>query len=137
MSTDEGVRADTGATPAEPQPADKPADIEPAGDAPRFWHRDHPVFTPLAGFFTGLLLVIVVLGAFWWLLEAVFEYDVSAHLWVFALALGVLLAINLALVVNPRTRRFARYMLFGVVITPAVVLLVGALAFYVLLQTDG
>ncbi|WP_148614509.1 hypothetical protein [Nocardioides rubriscoriae] len=156
MSTDEGVRA---------QPADD-ADAADEGEAaadpyrrrggarrgsrrepgtgtsaeaaqPRFWHRDHPVFTPLAGFFTGVLLVVVVLGLLGALLDLVLGYDVGAHPWVFLVALGVLLAANLVLVVAGGTRRFARYMLFGVLTTPAVVVAVGALTLSLLIKNDG
>jgi hypothetical protein len=103
----------------------------------RFWHRDHPVFTPLAGFFTGVLLVVVVLGLLGALLDLVVGYDVGAHPWVFLVALGVLLVANLVLVVVGGTRRFARYMLFGVLTTPVVVVAVGALTLSMLIKNDG
>ncbi|WP_170219464.1 hypothetical protein [Nocardioides litoris] len=109
---------------------------DPAGP-PRFWHRSHPVFTPLAGFFTGMLLVVVVLGLLGAILDQVVGYDVSAHPWVFLLALGVLLVVNLGLVVVEGTRRFARYMLFGILTTPAVVAAVAALTAWILISRDG
>ena len=31
---------------------------------PDWWHRDHPVFTPITGFFTGLLFVALVPAGF-------------------------------------------------------------------------
>ena len=43
----------------------------------RFWHRNHPVFTPLSGFFTGVPLV-VVLGLLGAILDLVVGYDVSS-----------------------------------------------------------
>ena len=133
MSTDEGVRADT------PDGASDPADPTDPDDAaePRFWHRSHPVFTPLAGFFTGVLLVVVVLGLLGAILDLVVGYDVGEHPWVFLVALGVLLALNLLLVVLGGTRRFARYMLFGVLTTPAVVAAVASLTVWWLLKNDG
>lgn len=165
MSTDESVRADSAddTTDATETPApsrrragarrkprrDGRAEVtdvgaEPVagttdqtGTDPRFWHRDHPVFTPLAGFFTGVLTVVVVLGLLGAILDLVVGYDVSAHPWVFLVALGVLLAVNLALVVAHGTRRFARYMLFGIITTPAVVSAVAVLTFYLLLQADS
>ena len=44
--------AETG--PAEPDETDE--------RQPDWWHRDHPTFTALTGFFTGLAFVIVVPG---------------------------------------------------------------------------
>jgi hypothetical protein len=164
MSTDEGVRAvpadDAGgdgeeaADPSRPRggarrrrrrdtdrpdrpdrhPDDGPTGADDARVAP--WRRDHPVVTPLAGFFTGVLTVVVVLGLLGAILDVV-GYDVSAHPWVFLVALGVLLAVNLGLVVAGGTRRFARYMLFGILTTPAVVALVASLTFWLLLKNDG
>lgn len=165
MSTDETVRADAADDTADatetPDPSrrragarrkarrDRKAEAADDGAAavadttdqtgtdPRFWHRDHPVFTPLAGFFTGVLTVVVVLGLLGAILDLVVGYDVSEHPWVFLVALGVLLAVNLVLVVVHSTRRFARYMLFGILTTPAVVSAVAFLTFYLLLQADG
>ena len=37
---------------------------EPAGESPDWWHRDHPTFIALAGFFSGMLCVTLVPGAF-------------------------------------------------------------------------
>lgn len=108
---------------------------EVVAEAPRFWHRDHPVFTPLAGFFTGVLTVIVVLGLLGAILDLV-GFDISESPWVFLVALGVLLAANLVLVVVEGTRRFARYMLFGILTTPAVVAAVASLTFWILLSND-
>lgn len=143
MSTDESVRAD-GSGPDEPstrrggarrKPRHESAAVD--GAQPRFWHRDHPVSTPLAGFFTGVVLVVVVLLLLGAILDLVVGYDVSEHPWVFLVALGVLLAANLVLVLAGGTRRFARYMLFGILTTPAVIVAAGALTFYLLVSTDG
>lgn len=109
----------------------------PVDDDVRLWHRSHPVFTPLAGFFTGVLTVVVVLALLGAILDLVLGYDVSEHPWVFLVALGVLLAVNLTLVFLGGTRRFARYMLFGILTTPAVVLAVSSLTFWLLLQSDA
>lgn len=108
-------------------------DEEPAGD-PRFWHRSHPVFTPLTGFFTGVLAVVVVLALLGLILEVVLDYEVGEHPWVILVALGVLLAINLALVVVEGTRRFARYMLYGIITTPVIVFGTAALTFFIALE---
>ncbi|MFB9313838.1 hypothetical protein [Nocardioides plantarum] len=123
MSTDETVHA-----------TDAEAD---AGDRPRTRHRDHPVFTPLAGFFTGVLLVVVLGGLLGAILDLVLGYDVGEHPWILLVAVGVLLVVTLGLVAVPRTRRFARYMLFGVLTTPAVIAVVASLTFWLLLKNDG
>ncbi len=147
MSTDESVRAqpaddadhDGGEAAAPPRRrggARRKVVREPGSDL-RFWHRDHPVSTPLSGFFTGVLLVVVVLGLLGAILDLVVGYDVGAHPWVFLVALGVLLAANLVLVVVGGTRRFARYMLFGILTTPAVVVATGALTLSLLIKNDG
>ncbi|MEO9324888.1 hypothetical protein ABFT23_15445 [Nocardioides sp. C4-1] len=132
------------ATSGDDATSDAPVFVSTATDAgsehdetssgPRFWHRSHPVFTPLTGFFTGVLTVVVVLGLLGVILEVVIGYDIGDHPWVFLVALGVLLAINLALVVAPGTRRFARYMLYGIITTPVLVAVTAALTFYVALE---
>lgn len=149
MSTDESVLAD-GSGAGRPTPRRGGARRKPkralevsgaegadSGTPPRFWHRDHPVSTPLAGFFTGVVLVVVVLLLLGAILDLVVGYDVSEHPWVFLVALGVLLAANLVLVLAGGTRRFARYMLFGILTTPVVVVGAGALTFYLLVSLDG
>jgi hypothetical protein len=86
--------------------------------APDWWHRDHPTFTALTGFFTGLAFVIVVPGLFAAVLGLVFESHTAEDLFPFVL---VTLAIPLGLVIAPRTRRFGAYMLIGMVTTGLVV----------------
>ena len=53
---------------------------EAPGPPPDWRHRDHPLFTALAGFFTGLLFVTVVPGGFAGLLRLLFDYDTAARL---------------------------------------------------------
>ena len=107
MSTDPDTTATTG-----PQPS-------PAPDRqPDWWHRDHPTFTSLTGFFTGLAFVIVVPGLFAAILGWIFDYNTAEDL--FPLVL-VTLAVPIGLVIAPRTRRFGRYMLIGMAITALVV----------------
>jgi hypothetical protein len=148
MSTGEGVAAAVPTAVPDPAPDDQPTATAPAAatgrrrgarraGAPRFWHREHPVFTPLAGFFTGMLLVVVVLGLLGAILDLVLGYDISAHPWVFLVALGVLLAVNLGLVITGGTRRFARYMLLGILATPTVVALTAAVTAYILFSSDS
>lgn len=101
-----------------------------------WFHRGHPVFTPLAGFFTGVLSLVVILGALGWVLRNVLDVDLSENPRYFFYALGALLVIDIALLVVPRTRRFAKYMLAALVTTPIVVGGVGALTLYLLLKND-
>lgn len=159
MSTDDGVRLEKDVDPPTPAdadseptagPADGPVDQAPdeapdeptdgavgaSDDAPRFWHREHPVFTPLVGFFTGLVAILIALAALGWILDKTVGYDISEHPWVFLVAVGVVLVVNLVLVALPRSRRFARYMLFGVLLTPLVIIVSAALTTYLLLKSD-
>lgn len=112
-------------------------DVDPAGgpvaDAPAvdWWHRDHPVFAALAGFFTGLVFVVVVPGAYAAVLAAVLDYESAEELFPFVL---VALAVPIALLVHPRTRRFGRYMLLGMVSTALVVGGVAALVLWFLVN---
>jgi hypothetical protein len=86
--------------------------------APDWWHRDHPTFTALTGFFTGLAFVIVVPGLFAAVLGLVFESHTAEDLFPFVL---VTLVIPFGLVIAPRTRRFGAYMLIGMVTTGLVI----------------
>jgi 4-amino-4-deoxy-L-arabinose transferase-like glycosyltransferase len=108
-------------------------DAAPAA-APSWWHRDHPTFSALTGFFTGLAVVIVVPGAFAAVLRALFDYDTAEELFPFVL---IVLAVPLVLIAIPRTRRFGRYMLLGMLATAIVVLGVAALVVWILIKTDG
>ena len=54
---------------------------EPEDDRePDWWHRDHPTFTALSGFFTGLLFVALVPGGFVGLLRLLFADDTAKEL---------------------------------------------------------
>ena len=39
---------------------DAESEVRSPGDQPDWWHRDHPTFAALSGFFTGLLFVLLV-----------------------------------------------------------------------------
>ncbi|MEJ7831635.1 MAG: hypothetical protein WKF79_01875 [Nocardioides sp.] len=101
---------------------------------PDWWHRDHPTFTALTGFFGGLAFVIVVPGAFAGILSAVFDYETAEELFPFVL---LTLVVPIGLMVAPRTRRFGKYLLFGMVTTAIVVIGVAALVLFILIQIDG
>ena len=92
-----------------------------------WWHRDHPTFTALTGFFTGLVFVCLVPAAFAAVLSAMFDSERVEEL--FPLVL-VTLVVPLVLVVVPRTRRFGKYMWIGMITTAVVVLGVGALVLW-------
>jgi 4-amino-4-deoxy-L-arabinose transferase-like glycosyltransferase len=101
---------------------------------PDWFHREHPVFFPLAGFFTGMVAVIVVPGLYAAILRWVAGYERAEQLFPFVLAL---LAVPIGLLVPHHTRRFARYMLLGMVTTAVVVLGVAAAVLWFLLKKDG
>jgi hypothetical protein len=138
MDTDEGLRDRDEPAPGAVVDADED-DSQEDGDekaaaAPDWWHRDHPTFSALTGFFTGLAVVIVVPGAFAAVLRAMFDYETAEELFPFVL---IVLAVPLVLIVPPRTRRFGRYMLLGMLATAVVVLGVAALVVWILIETDG
>ena len=100
---------------------------DPEEPRPDWWHRDHPTFTALSGFFTGLAFVIVVPGLFAALLGLLFDYDTAERLFPFVL---VTLAVPAGLVIVPRTRRFGLYMVIGMVTTALVVAGAAAVALW-------
>jgi 4-amino-4-deoxy-L-arabinose transferase-like glycosyltransferase len=104
-----------------------------AHDASEWWHRDHPTFTALAGFFTGMLFVTLIPGGFVGVLRLLFEYDTAEDL--FPLVL-VSLLVPAGLLIAPRTRRFGLYMVLGMALTALVVLGVASLVLYYLVKHD-
>src|SRR4051812_22896750 len=102
----------------EEEPSVEPATSPTTERQPDWWHRDHPTFASLTGFFTGLAFVIVVPSLFIGLLNLIFDDDTAEGL--FPLVL-VGLAVPLILVIIRRTRRFGLYMLIGMVVTAIVV----------------
>lgn len=114
------------------EPADAPEGVPDR--EPSWWHRDHPTFASLSGFFTGLLFVILVPGIYAGLLSVLVDSDTAEEL--FPLVL-VTLGIPIALAVVPRSRRFGRYMLIGIVTTAVVVLASASLVLWILYSTEG
>ena len=100
---------------------------------PDWWHRDHPTFTALAGFFSGMLFVTVVPGGFVAILRLLFEYDTAEDL--FPLVL-LTLVVPIVLLAVPRTRRFGKYLLLGMVLTALVVLGVASLVLYFMVRAN-
>jgi hypothetical protein len=111
---------------AEPAPED--------GRTPDWWHRDHPTFTALSGFFTGMLFVTLIPGGFAALLRLLFEYDTAEELFPFVL---LTLVVPITLLAVPRSRRFGIYMLIGMALTALVVLGVASLVLYFMVRYDG
>jgi 4-amino-4-deoxy-L-arabinose transferase-like glycosyltransferase len=102
-------------------------DLPTTEKAPDWWHRDHPTFTAITGFFTGLAFVIVVPGLFAAILNWIFEYHTAEELFPFVL---VTLAVPVGLIIARRTRRFGTYMVIGMVSTALVVGGVAALVLW-------
>ncbi|HWJ10451.1 MAG TPA: hypothetical protein VNS46_13820 [Nocardioides sp.] len=100
---------------------------------PDWFHRGHPVFFPLAGFFTGMASIIVVPGLYAAVIKSVAGYERAEELFPFVL---LLLVVPIALLVPHRTRRFARYMLLGMVATIVVVGGVALAVLWFLLKKD-
>ncbi|TWG96811.1 hypothetical protein L615_004000000240 [Nocardioides sp. J9] len=101
---------------------------------PDWFHRGHPVFFPLAGFFTGMASIIVVPGLYAAVIKSIAGYERAEELFPFVL---LLLVVPIAMLVPPRTRRFARYMLLGMVSTIIVVGGVAAAVLWFLLKKDA
>lgn len=87
----------------------------------------------LAGFYTGLVCVLVAPVLYGILTRWFFDYETAAELFPFVL---VLLAVPAILAALPRTRRFGLYMLLGIAVTAVVVVGVGAAVVWLLLSTD-
>ena len=130
MSTENpAVRvADTedGATEVEPQSSE--------ARQPSWWHRDHPTFAALSGFFTGLLFVALVPAIYVGILNLMFDNDRVEDLFPFVL---LTLVVPVGLVASPRTRRFGMYFWIGMLLTAVVVVGVGALVLWYLVENQN
>ncbi|MBU2698611.1 hypothetical protein ABFU82_11135 [Nocardioides sp. WV_118_6] len=100
---------------------------------PDWFHRGHPVFFPLAGFFTGMVSIIVVPGLYAAIIKWIAGYKRVEELFPFVL---LLLVVPIGLLVPHHTRRFGRYMLLGMLSTLVVVAGVGAAVGWYLYQKD-
>jgi 4-amino-4-deoxy-L-arabinose transferase-like glycosyltransferase len=99
-----------------------------------WWHHSHPTFAALAGFFSGMLFVTAVPGAFAGILRLLLPYDRAEELfpWV---AVG--LVVPVVLLSRRKTRRFAQYMVVGMALTALVVLGVASLVLYFMVRQDS
>jgi hypothetical protein len=119
----------------EPAVLDEAAQGEPTGERqPSWWHRDHPTFAALSGFFTGLLFVALVPAGFFGVLSLIFDNDRAEDLFPFVL---VTLVVPIGLVASQRTRRFGTYFWIGMVLTAIVVVGVGALVLWYLVENQN
>lgn len=89
---------------------------------PDWFHRGHPVFFPLAGFFTGMVSIIVVPGLYAAIIKSIAGYKRVEELFPFVL---LLLVVPIGMLVPQHTRRFGKYMLIGMLSTVVVVVGVG------------
>lgn len=120
-------------------PADEPQGETPdeghdEGPEPSWWHRSHPTFAGLVGFFTGVAYVIVVPGGYAALLGLLLSDTTAQKL--FPLVL-VALVIPIALLVPRRTRRFAQFMFLGIISTVVVVAVTATVVIWAMIQIDG
>jgi hypothetical protein len=119
--------------PSVPVESAEPVDGEPAA-APSWWHTSHPTFAGLVGFFVGVAYVIVVPGIYVTVLSLLLSDENVQRL--FPLV-AVALVVPLALLIPRKTRRFAQFMLLGVVSTALVIALTAVLVIWVMVQLDG
>jgi hypothetical protein len=104
------------------------------GPEPSWWHRSHPTFAGLVGFFCGVAYVIVVPGVYAAVLGLLFGDSTAQEL--FPLVLVALL-IPLVLLVPRRTRRFAEFAFLGIFSTILVVAVTSALVIWVMVKFVG
>src|SRR3954453_13167859 len=69
----------------EPSGPIEPTSQPTAERQPDWWHRDHPTFASLTGFFTGLGFVVLVPGLFIALLHVLVDDDTAERLFPFVL----------------------------------------------------
>jgi hypothetical protein len=122
---------ESGATPSVDEGTPEPGETAPE---PSWWHRSHPTFAGLVGFFTGVAFVIVVPGVYAALLSLLLDDSTAQRL--FPLVLIAVL-VPLALLIPRKTRRFGEFMLLGVVLTAVVVAGTAALVIWILVKTQG
>ena len=117
-----------------PAPGDQPSGVDD-GPEPSWWHRSHPTFAGLVGFFAGVVYVIAVPGAYAALLGLLVK-DSSTQQQLFPLVL-LALVIPVAMLFPRKTRRFAMFMFLGIFSTAFVIALTAALTIWVMVRIDG
>lgn len=91
----------------------------------------HPVRLALIGFYVGMALMIAVPSAF---VSVVGQVTSPSSLGSTAPLVLIVFVVPIVLTIVPRTRRFGRYMLLGMVSTALVVGTVGGGVLYVLIN---
>jgi hypothetical protein len=120
---------------SEPEaPAAQTEGEEQPAPQPSWWHRSHPTFAGLVGFFTGVVYVIVVPGVYAALLGLLLSDDSAKRL--FPLV-GFALLVPIVLLFPRKTRRFAQFMLLGVVATAVVIGVTTAVVIWLMVQIEG
>jgi hypothetical protein len=121
---------------ADAEEGENASDGAPAAEErqPDWWHRDHPTFAALSGFFTGLLFVALVPAIYVGILSLMFDNDRVEDLFPFVL---LTLVVPVGLVANRRTRRFGTYFWIGMLLTAVVVVGVGALVLWYLVENQN
>lgn len=115
-----------------PETTETPPRVERA-DGRGWWHRSHPTFAAITGFFAGMLFVTALPGGFAGVLRLVFPYERAQELFPLVFIALVLPVVLLAV---RKTRRFAIYMVIGMAVTALVVLGVASLVLYFMVQYD-
>lgn len=121
------------AAPTEGERDADPSDEEKA-DGPGWWHRSHPTFAALTGFYAGLLFVILFLGVAGLVLAWIFGQDKAEQ---YSPWLLLTLLVPLAMLVPRKTRRFAEFVWVGIVSTIVVVVGVGWLVLWLMINHTG
>lgn len=100
-----------------------------------WWHRDHPTFTAISGFFSGLVFATVVPGLFMATIRFFADDSTAERTAEEAFPFVLLfLVIPIAAVAFPQTRRFGTYMFFGIVVALAVIIGVGTFVFWLMIR---
>ncbi len=119
--------------------SDRAPDHDVEGDSGRkpaldWWHHSHPTFAALAGFFAGMVFITAVPGAVAGILRLLFTYETAEKL--FPLV-AIALVVPIGLLATRKTRRFAVFMVIGMVLTALVVLGVTSLVLYFMVRYDA
>src|SRR5690242_5934688 len=117
-------------TPEETTPEEEPDE----GPEPSWWHRSHPTFAGLVGFFAGVAYVIIVPGVYAALLGLLLGDSTAQKL--FPLV-PVALLVPIAMLVWRKTRRFAQFMLLGIVSTALFIAATASLVIWVIVKLDS
>ena len=99
-----------------------------------WWHHSHPTFAAIVVFFSGMLFVTALPGAFAGFLRLLLPYETAEKYFPFVL---VALVLPVFLLAKRKTRRFGTYMFIGMAITALVVLGVASLVLWFMVRIDA